>query len=385
MLYYPILRIKKGEADALANLKVNTRNNVRPVLVIPPMDTVILSKEEKSKGVSLAAKQQRKDDNYIPSFAKNLGTALNGTGTLTYYLDAKPAALSPTRLQQLLTKIKPLPVKPRPVLYLQGSAVYWQLYNSVLSAPEAVMLRLTADELSSPGTPSLVAQWHKLLNLGDIEVVIMLDAGDVSGAVVSMYAPTISNMHNQLQKVLPRARYVVAGGGYPSNLVRVTPWVEHRFERKCWTLWLHVHQWQPDIHFADYGPMSAVTLNEAAQRGAPKVRYTLSSDFMLYQGVVKTVAKMTKPAAATSIKPAPSPTDQYLIISNHVHGHSNYPGASFSWGDKHVYLAKDPLFLKRGNPTTWVTVNVSHHVEHVVAALASPATPLGSVTPASQP
>lgn len=371
MLYYPILRIKKGEADALANLKDSTRNAIRPVLVIPPMDTVILSKEEKSKGVSLAEKQQRKDDNYVPGFAKNLATALKGDDTFTYYLDAKPAGLSPTRLQQVLTKIKPLSVKPRPVLYLQGSTQYWQLFNTLLGLPEAVMLRLTAGEIASPTTPQLVSKWIKELHLEGIELVVMLDAGDVSGAEVGMYAPTISNMHNQLQRVLPGATYVVAGGGYPSSLTRITPWVEHRFERKCWTLWQKVHQWEPYIHFADYGPMSAVTLNEAGQRGAPKVRYTLDSNFMLYQGVVKTVAKVTTTAAAKTLKPAPSPTEQYLIISKQVHSLIDYPGASFSWGDNHVFQSKDPLYLKRGNPTTWVTVNVSHHVEHVVATLAS--------------
>jgi hypothetical protein len=372
MLYYPILRIKKGEADALTNLKSNTRAAIRPVLIIPPMETVILSTAEKDKGVSLVAKQQRKDENYAPGFAKNLKIALNGTTPLSYYLDAKPANLSSTLLQKMLDGIKSVSIKPRPVLYLQGSATYWQLYNKVFGHPEGVMLRLKSSEIASPATLQTVKQLYNDFNLVSTDLVIMLDAGDVSGVDVGMYASSIVNMCAQLHRILPHVECIVAGGGYPSSLTRVAPWTQHRFERKCWKLWQNVRQWQ-EISFADYGPMSAVTLAEAAQRGAPKVRYTLDSTFMLYQGVVKTVAKMPKGSVAQprTLKPPPSSTEQYLIISSEVCGLNDYPGAHFSWGDNHMFQSSDPLFLKRGNPTTWVTVNVSHHIEHVVATLAN--------------
>lgn len=373
MLYYPILRIKKGEAEALANLKSSTRAAIRPVLVIPPMESVILSTAEKDKGVLLAAKQQRKDDNYAPGFAKNMGIALKGSQPLAYYLDAKPANLSPARLQKMLAGIKLLSVKPQPVLYLQGSASYWQLYNKAFGFPDGVMLRLTSAEIAVPTTLQLVKQLYRDFQLADTELVIMLDAGDVSGAETNMYAPSIANMCMQLQRAFPHVECVVAAGGYPSSLSRITPWTQHRFDRKCWMLWKQVRQWEDSISFADYGPMSAVTLAETAQRGAPKVRYTLDNVFMLYQGVVKTVTKASRSAAAPirGLKPPPSPTEQYLTISTEVCNLTEYPGAHFSWGDKHVFQAADPLFLKRGNPTTWVTVNVSHHIEHVVATLAS--------------
>jgi hypothetical protein len=371
MLYYPILRLKKGEAKAIASLKYGTRATIRPVLVIPPVGAVLVTQEEQQRGITEEVKLGRKSENHAPTFIKNLLTALNESEDLIYYLDAKSSKLSLPRLRQMLVSIKDTPVMPRPVIYLSDYRSYWQLFNDVFGFPEAVMLRLNSSQVADPTTVAAVQQLYQELELRSTEFVIMLDAGDVSGADVSLYAPSIAAMCSSLQKAIPKAQCIVAGGGYPSSVSRITPWKQYEFERKCWTLWKKVHQWNNAVDFADYGPMSAVVLEEAAQRGAPKVRYTLADDFLLYQGVVKTKGSKTGAGQIRSLVPPPSPSEQYQRISEEIATHKHYPGPGFSWGDRHINECTDPSFSKRGNPTTWVRVNVSHHIEHVVTALAS--------------
>jgi hypothetical protein len=313
----------------------------------------------------------RKQESHAPTFVKNLITALNESEDLTYYLDIKASKLSLPRSRQLLLQIRETQVIPRPVVYLSGYRAYWQLFNEVFDFPDGVLLRLNSSEVADPNTTGIVQQLYQDLGLQKTELVIMLDVGDVSGADVNLYAPSIAAMCGSLRKALPDIKCVIAGGGYPSTLSRITPWKQHEFDRKCWTLWKKVHQWDSEVDFADYGPMSAVVLEEAAQRGAPKVRYTLADSFLLYQGVVKQKSSKTGNGQLRSLVPPPSPSEQYKRISEEVATHKYYPGPGFSWGDKHINECTDPAFGKRGNPTTWVQVNVSHHIEHVVNALAS--------------
>jgi hypothetical protein len=77
MLYYPILRLKKGEAKALASLKYSTRASIRPVLVIPPVGVAMVTQEEQQKGITEETKLNRKQESHAPTFVKNLITALN--------------------------------------------------------------------------------------------------------------------------------------------------------------------------------------------------------------------------------------------------------------------------------------------------------------------
>jgi hypothetical protein len=371
MLYYPILRLKKGEAKALASLRYSTRASIRPVLVIPPVGAVMVTQEEQQRGLTEEIKLSRRQESHAPTFVKNLTTALNESEDLVYYLDVKVSKLSLSRLRQILVQIRETPVMPRPVIYLSDYRAYWQLFNEVFGFPGGLLIRLNSSEIADPATTTVVQQLYQELGLQETEVVIMLDAGDVSGADVSLYAPSIAAMCGSLRKALPSVKCIIAGGGYPSNLSRITPWKQYEFDRKCWTLWKKVYQWDNEVDFADYGPMSAVILEEAAQRGAPKVRYTLTDSFLLYQGVVKQKGSKTSAGQIRSLVPPPSPSEQYRRISEEVATHKYYPGPGFSWGDRHINECTAPSFGKRGNPTTWVQVNISHHVEHVVNALAS--------------
>ena len=58
-------------------------------------------------------------------------------------------------------------------------------------------------------------------------------------------------------------------------------------------------------------------------------------------------------------------------IAQSVTDHPAYMGEDFSWGDE--YIAKCARKeAKPGNPKTWVTVAINHHITFVVNQLSNP-------------
>jgi hypothetical protein len=79
MLYFPILRAKKGELAALDPLSVPTKQVIHPVLQVPPPD---LARDGSPVAPS---------SSYVQKMAGNLQGPLQPSSGLVCYLDPAPA------------------------------------------------------------------------------------------------------------------------------------------------------------------------------------------------------------------------------------------------------------------------------------------------------
>lgn len=362
MLYIPILRAKKGEAEALANLQPATRAQIRPLLLIPPPNKVVVKQGETRP---LHQLEEQRDERYMRGFADKLQAMQGEDGGMWYYLDPVPSQLSPEMLHILLAQLVRHSVAPCPVLYLSGSLGYWRQYIELFGPPRSVLIRIKREQIADEHTPAQVSALIEQYSLQATEVIVMIDSEDVSNSDVGMNALSVATLGSDLD-TFPNVTIAIAGGAFPSNPSdpnqqgeNLKAWQPYYFPRKDFAIWKRANQRlkRPAI-YSDYGAAPAGTAPDVLRRPAPKVRYTMDNHYLLYRGTT---------SAAEDI-----PHDeQYQRISKFVYRHDDYAGSHFSWGDKHIFLSQDTLPHNRGGAAKWVSVNTNHHIEHVVATLAN--------------
>lgn len=349
MLYFPLLRTKKGELDALMSLSASSAPQLYPVLQVPPPD---LDENDQPVVASPA---------YISKVLGAIKNVLIPGSPLRCFLDPAPSGMSAGLLDAMLGAIAAQGGTPSPVFSLTGSDDYATLYRRHIGEPGTVILRVKEPDLI-PTLPTAVQAAMTRYHLTPDQVFVMLDAGDISGAgaPVTLFATAMVAAVFQLQR-LNVAGIIIASAALPASVAALTKWVPTQHLRKELTLFSSVKTATgADVHFGDYATGNVIDAPTPSRPGSPKVRYTLPTEYEVMKG------QKTGRTPATM-------SEQFQRISQHIVTHSGFAGSHFSWGDAHIHMCSQPTTpsTKRGNATTWVAVNTSHHLELVVSMLPS--------------
>lgn len=295
----------------------------------------------------------------VATYVRNIKNIQESSSPLSYYLDPSPANYSVSVLASLLRDLSFHDVHPLPVLVLDNADDFWFAYQAQFDTPASLVIRVPAERLF---LNTLVQDLKDFINkhwLGNIEKIILLDAADVSGVQVNAYAMALEAVLGRLTRAkIPNASFAFGSASYPQAL-QTTEWVIKLVERKDLALWKHLQAEFSELLFADYATSPASTDGDFSNvTPTPKARYTLKSELMVLR--------------SNYLKRGPL-GPRYERISTMIVNHAQYKGQGFSWGDGHIYnchsLPEEDY--TRGGSTEWVTVNTSHHIEHVVEMLAT--------------
>jgi hypothetical protein len=347
MLYFPLLRTKKGEIEALLTLRPASVAHLHPILQIPPPDL-----DENDNRVAPSAA-------YVDKVLTALKKLLVLGSPLACFLDPVPADLPASLLQRLIASVAAQSGTFGPVAYLTGSEDYLRLYQHHLGAISMVVLRLREPDLT-PTLPAAVTAALGRYGLRPDQVLVLLDAGDISApmAPVTLFGSAMTGAVFQLQR-LGVAGIIIGSAALPVSDAKLKKWVPTQYVRRELDLFASVKTATGyDLHFADYATGNVIDAPSPSFLGAPKVRYTLANEYEVLKG-----------EKAGTGRGGLTMGDQYERISTHVVGHPGYMGPLFSWGDTHIHDSSHPAATKRGNATTWVKVATSHHLELVVSML----------------
>ena len=347
MLYFPLLRTKKGELDALSTLAASSTAHVQPILQIPPPD---LDSNDQPVAPS---------PTYVGKIIGALRHLLVPGHPLQCYLDPAPAGLDLALLDALLGALASQGGTPYPVFYLAGSDDYARLYRHYIGTPAAAIIRVKEPDLT-PTLPTAVQAAMTRYGLTPDQVLVLLDAGDISApsAPVTLFATAMVAAVFQLQR-LGVAGIIVASAALPASVAALTRWVPAQHLRRELDLFRSVKAATGyDLQFSDYATGNVIEAPSPSRPGSPKVRYTLPAGYEVLKG-----QKLGRSPFSMS--------EQFERISRHIVAHPQFAGAHFSWGDAHIYQASQPTLpsTRRGNATTWIAVNTSHHLELVVSML----------------
>ena len=347
MLYFPFLRVKKGEINALSTLKPASKYAIRPVLQLAPPDL-----DNKGNPVEPSTE-------YITKIANTLQAVLAPASNLACYLDPKPSGMSTDLLRSLLFSITTSGGKFYPVYGLKGSEEYAKLYNTLLGNDKPYILRIPISELNGTSL-TIIKDVISNLNISPTNALVLLDAGDISSpsTALGLLEIALTGFIFQLLRLKP-AGIILSSTALPSTMSEIGKWSQTEFPRKELDFFHRIKTGsEEDIHFGDYATGSVVLEPIPSRVGAPKARYTFARQYEVIKG--------------QKVGPTPhTMNEQFYKISNMIVRNYGFSGPEFSWGDEFIYNASEPGSQPRGNATTWVAVNTSHHLEMVVSMLPS--------------
>ena len=349
MFYFPLLRTKKGEINALATLSPGAREVVNPILQVPPPD---MARDGSPTAPSSA---------FVNKMAENVQPVLAVGNSLPCFLDPSPAGLSPALLEELLIAIASYGGTPQPVFELAGSGDYARLYARIIGRPRTAIIRMGLNQMGA----SIAAQVSAALALYGLsadQTLLLLDMGDIStpGLPLNLYEAAFSGAISSVSS-LGLGGIIVASCALPSSTPTLVNWRSTQFVRHELTVFRNIKSatGQP-LHFGDYAVGNVITGPSPSRQGSPKVRYTGAAEYEVMKG------------QKTGIPPN-TMSEQYNRLSLHLVGHHSYQGPAFSWGDDYIHKASQPgsSTTKRGNPAVRVSVHTSHHLELVASMLPS--------------
>lgn len=345
MLYYPLLRTKKGEINALTTLRAHSAHSVRPILQVPPPDL-------DEQGNLVAASPE-----YITKIANTLQAVLGPSSPLACYVDPSPAGLPSTLLSDLLYAISATGGAFQPVYSLTGSTTYARLYRQLFGAPDEAIIRIRLKEINISLSDE-VGEAIKVYQLHASQVFVLLDVGNISSPdfAAGFFEMALKGTITDLTS-LGIAGVILASCALPESLETISKWKPAQYARKEAELFRRMKKATKQyLQFSDYATGSVTIEPNVSRIGAPKVRYTLPEYYEILKGQMVGRTPYTM-------------TEQYHRISQYIVDLPNYPGPDFSWGDEFIYNASKGGLQPRGNATTWVSVSTSHHLELVVSML----------------
>jgi hypothetical protein len=330
--YYPILKWKQGEQNAVRFLDSADREPMIPILeIMPPGQKQLaafvmtsLAKTFKAEPFAVDLKYVKTGGVPLVALAK-LCTSLQGNG-----YNAWPSINSADLLAQL------------------GQV-------SVLAGQPEVILRMRLQTLLLPTCAAAITAVRKAIGRNSVLHVLFEfgPIGDVDPVVLAGVAMPF------LQQTFAsgEANYIgFAGGSFPITLQGIPVGVNNLLPRREWHAWLSLLPKFEPLRFGDYAvtnPDLPNITNPAAMNASAAIRYALDGEWWLLRG------RGTKTAGFA----------QYNTLCRVLISDSRYYHPPFSYGDQQYYNHAQPG-AGPGNLTTWRRDATNHHLVQTVRRLA---------------
>lgn len=341
-IYVPVLKGKEGEFSALEVIPQKLKQEIMPLIEIPPVPYDYASK-----------RSTKTFDSHLESFPERFRKCCPASGL---YVDLARFAedKSLTRgFEAILTSLADL-YRPPKLVVSRRSSDYWlkSVHHYSGSTSNGICVRLQVKDFQEDvdldgDVTRLLDRTGKSGSASDL-IVDLEDLGsDVSRAVlVARSVLSMIPLKGEWRSI------ALAAASFPEDLSDVDAASEVVLPRREWDLWRTLQRRptslpRPDIVFADYAISSPVSkeLDPRTMRMSANIRYTTENEWLVIKG--RNVREYG--------------FSQYFELCRALVEHTQYRGSSFSWGDKFI----EECALGNagpGNATTWRKVGVNHHV-----------------------
>jgi hypothetical protein len=219
-----------------------------------------------------------------------------------------------------------------------------------------VRLRAGRDRYGPDAATAAVERIWRLTRLVPEQCELLIDLGDVCCAADARQAePRARRLVAWARRHAWRS-VTVAAGGLPPTLFRLPTDEPVRLERWDWLLWRRLADL--GVGYGDYGVGCAVPGADEVGDRLPTVRYTTDAAWWVYRW------------SRRGGRGDDRVTDLCRTLVAAPHWPAN--GAGFSWGD-HEILRRARRAAGAGHRANWAAWSTSHHLAHVLRALAAPA------------
>jgi hypothetical protein len=355
--YFPILKGRLGEFEAISHTSVELRQRMTPLMEIVPPST----EDEDPDQVEIA----------IRKFAERLEQkwpfperVIVDTGLLNADVTLSGGMLP---IQAAASQFHSRGQRVVPVVHLgDRPAVIEAIRDIAFLRDGGVCIRVTVDDFDAdlPIDAQLTSAVDDLaIDVASIDLIIDF------GAVIDDNAVTLTaNLARYVLRSVPQLddwrSFTLAAGGFPIDLGRFAPGVvgeAPRYEAQLWQAIVDRAGLSRIPSFGDYGIAHPALPQGPGFAPAPQLRYTTERDWRILKG-----RKNVRRGSA-----------QFYDLCAALVGMDCYAGRDFSWGDTCIADAAasapegaHPL-RNTGNASTWRAIGTSHHLAFVSRLLAS--------------
>lgn len=326
--YYPILKWKKGEQEALKKLSFDT-NNFYPIIEII--------------------------DECEPSA---FFSALSNCFKSPIYFDV--SRLDPEYLESFISYCSSHHIEAYPILYIND------FYNVSLPAKLskfAVKVPIPVDFQGPSFTEilSMISAYSDNINL-------ILDAGEVldSRTANSVYDFYYRTLHDNLISLCQFSALTVCLTSFPEQL-SIDSGEDMSYKRYDILIFKKIKEQFKStelfhkLHYSDYGVTkftdTEIDFSRMKYGILPKVKYTTNTHYIVKKGEKDRINNIF--------------TRSYIDIAREIVRSNYYLGESFSYGDKCIFEKADINNTKPGGATQWVTYCANHHLTVVMEQLSN--------------
>lgn len=363
--YVPIMKAKKGEFDAIKPIRINQLEYQLQPTFHPLFEMPNVYKEGASRLADLTKR------------CEQIGVLWGGNTALVDGYFWKPSEALLENGEHFLTyaynKLFALGVKVVPVIgydrwFDQMSSLYNQTMQS-LNYPDApyFCIRLDGDAMYDIDEPDFFKEQIELiladLKLAETNCSILLDFGDVSVnriTIEQMLKKSIDFI--EILSEYDFKYIAISGASYPSSVAEAID--DHDTDgpvlRKEMVVWQTLRKMFPNLKltFGDHCARHPAPEKEIINKHTNgKIIYTIDKNYYVVRG-----HPFSRDGGSHSHRKQ---------LAMRLVNSSYYEDASFSWGDKKIFECAHGVKNFIGNPTQWVSIDTSHHIQYVLEEIHS--------------
>lgn len=347
MMYVPLLKWKQGEQNALKNLSDGVKCKISPILElvkIPKRKYPPSTKEYIEENINSILSSWGVEQVYIDLYDFDEDACLDdGTHFMSYLFDRLVAndvnaipVVSSTRSNLFKSSIKNICNK-----YKTGICI--RLQEEDFGDSQAIIKKIMNDN-----------------NVRFSDTSLVLDFKEIHQDKINLNILAIKTLIEQINKLGMFYRVIFCGTGFPTSLSHIKRNTVGKIPRNEWVLWEKLYNNSSALpilpEYGDYNITNPdmIEFDPVRMHIGGKIKYTYENDILIFKG--------------SSFRRDGS--HQMHQIASRVVKSSCFMGKDFSWGDEYIYnCSKETVTC--GNPTTWVTVGVNHHITYVIKQLST--------------
>lgn len=326
--YYPILKWKKGEQEALKNLKETS--NFCPILEVI-------------------------DDCSPADFFNSLSICYGAT----VCFDVN--RLNPERFDEFISYVKDNHIPASPVLYVEDI-----LTHAFSSIPQKFFVKIPIPvDFDGPTFGEIV---NRLSAFDNCDINLILDAGEVldprtANTTFDSYARTLSE---NISKLSNFTNIIICLTSFPAQLT-IDSGEDITYKRYDFLIFkrlIELFNSSPlysKLQYSDYGVTkfteTELDFSKMKYGVLPKVKYTTDSHYIVKKGEKDRINNIF--------------TRSYIDIAKEIVNSSYFYGKKFCYGDSCIYEKATQINSKPGGATQWVTYCANHHLSVLMEQLSN--------------
>ena len=364
--YVPILRWRPAEMLAFEHLYPQDREAITPLIefIMPAPKT---DKNDRNK---ILEDSKDKFLKQLPDIGKHL---LKYCGKSAVFLDVHllDGDIRPSAFESILSAANAVDLLSIPVVYIvpvvgtdADVATRKVAIKYAKVADRGLCIRIDKTHLKNESLAININDFltESGLDIKNVDILVDLQIVDQDTP-----AESIIERISRIPQIKTCRSFILSGGAFPKDLSELQKFESHQLDRADWKLWRTIvdsGKLGRKPCFSDYTIQHPIFYGYISiPNVSASVRYTNDENWEILRGEALNHVKKNGEKGPGH--------KQYLAHAREIIKQSFYKKADYSFGDSEINRMAAPTNDKTGNPKTWLTIGINHHLTLAARQVAS--------------